>query len=51
MVSPADEVVLDASVAAKWYLTDEQFVAEGRVLFNRLLLLLLGLCHRRYFAR
>src|SRR5690242_8098180 len=30
-----DEAVLDASVAAKWYLTDEQFVAESRVLFDR----------------
>jgi predicted nucleic acid-binding protein len=35
MVSPADEAVLDASVAAKWYLTDEQFVAECRLLFDR----------------
>ena len=35
MVSPADEAVLDASVAAKWYLTDEQFVAESRLLFER----------------
>lgn len=27
--------MLDASVAATWYLTDEQFVAECRVLFDR----------------
>lgn len=35
MVSPAETAVLDASVAAKWYLTDEQFVAESQVLLDR----------------
>ena len=37
-------VVLDASVAAKWFLDDEEFVPEARVLFEALRADQISLC-------
>ncbi len=35
MASLDDEVVLDASIAAKWYLNDEELFSEGQILYDR----------------
>ncbi|MHB8575578.1 MAG: type II toxin-antitoxin system VapC family toxin [Dehalococcoidia bacterium] len=35
MANPDDEAILDASIAAKWYLNDEEFVDECQLLLDR----------------